>query len=55
MKVTTLALLLLLAGLSGFALSGLAGATTAWAGSCSHCVFDDEPPTQPTPKRANLA
>jgi hypothetical protein len=48
-KVTTLALLLLLASLSG-----LAWATTARAGSCSHCVFDDEPPTQPTPKRANL-
>jgi hypothetical protein len=50
MKVTTLALFLALASLAG-----LAWATAAWAGSCSHCVFDDEPPTQPTPKRANLA
>jgi hypothetical protein len=49
MKLTTLALLLLLAGLSGFAYRA-----PAWAGSCSHCVFDDDPPLPPPPKRGSL-
>jgi hypothetical protein len=49
MKVATLALLFILASLPAGAY-----ATSAWAGSCSHCVFDDEPPIQPVPKRANL-
>jgi hypothetical protein len=49
MKVPTLALLLMLASLPGFAY-----VTSAWAGSCGHCVFDDEPPAQPTPKRVGL-
>jgi len=48
MKVAILAVLLLLAGLSG-----LAYRAPAWAGSCSHCVFDDDPPLPPQPKRAN--
>ncbi|HEU0062191.1 MAG TPA: hypothetical protein VFR19_20090 [Hyphomicrobiaceae bacterium] len=49
MKFSTLALLWILASLPAGAY-----ATSAWAGSCSHCVFDDEPPVQPTPKRADL-
>jgi len=49
MKVAILALLLLLAGLSGFAYRA-----PAWAGSCGHCVFDDDPPLYPQPNRVNL-
>ena len=48
MKVATLALLLLLTGLYGFA-----HRAPAWAGSCSHCVFDDDPPLAPQPKRGS--
>ncbi len=51
MKFKTIALVLplLLAALAGFALAG-----PVMAGSCSHCVFDDDAPVQPAPKRAAL-
>jgi hypothetical protein len=51
MNVKTLALVLtlLLAALSGLGL-----AAPAMAGSCSHCVFDDDTPVQPAPKRAAM-
>ena len=46
MQVKTMALLLVLASLAG-----LAPTTPVRAGSCSHCVFDDDAPMQPAPKR----
>jgi hypothetical protein len=49
MQVATLALLLLLGGLCGFA-----HGAPAQAGSCSHCVFDEDPPLPPHPKRTSL-
>jgi hypothetical protein len=44
MQVKTMALLLVLASLAGLA-------PPVRAGSCSHCVFDDDAPMQPAPKR----
>ena len=46
MKLKTIAFLLMLASLVGFAL-----VPSTLAGSCSHCVFDDDAPVQPAPKR----
>ena len=46
MKISAIALVMVLASLSG-----LAGATPLRAGSCSHCVFDDDQPKGPAPQR----
>jgi len=45
MKISAIALVMVLASLAG-----LAGSTPLRAGSCSHCVFDDDQP-MPAPKR----
>jgi hypothetical protein len=45
MKISATALVMVLASLAGFA-----GATPLRAGSCSHCVFEDDQP-MPPPKR----
>ncbi|HJZ30425.1 MAG TPA: hypothetical protein VKF35_04940 [Hyphomicrobiaceae bacterium] len=50
MKLPTLALLLALASLSHALATGPAA-----AGSCSHCVFDDDATAAPKPKLANVA
>ena len=47
LKNLALVLPLLLAALFGLGLAG-----PVMAGSCSHCVFDDDTPVQPSPKRA---
>jgi hypothetical protein len=47
MKIPMIALMLALASLAGLALTIPAG-----AGSCSHCVFDDDASTPPAPKRS---
>jgi len=47
MKIPTIALMLALASLAGLALTFSAG-----AGSCSHCVFDDDASIPPVPKRS---
>jgi len=47
MKVPMIALMLALASFAGLALTMPAG-----AGSCSHCVFDDNASAPPAPKRS---
>ena len=50
MKISAIALVMVLASLSG-----LAGATPLRAGSCSHCVFDDDQPKAGAPARCPLS
>jgi hypothetical protein len=47
MKIPMIAFMLALASLAGLALTIPAG-----AGSCSHCVFDDDASIAPAPKRS---